>query len=55
MDEKGIMLGVIGKTRCVIPKEQKKQYMTQPGDREWATLTELYIYDRLGFAYMDYF
>ena len=32
MDEKGIMLGMIGNTRCIIPKEQKKQYMTQPGD-----------------------
>jgi hypothetical protein len=40
MDEKGVMLGMIGKSRCIIPKEQKKQYMTQPGDREWSTLTE---------------
>ena len=40
MDEKGIMLGMIGKSHCIIPKEQKKQYMTQPGDQEWATLTE---------------
>ena len=34
------MMGSIGKQKCIIPKDQKKQYFTQPGNREWVTLTE---------------
>jgi hypothetical protein len=38
MDEKGVMLGIIGKVKVIISRHEKKQYMTEPGNREWATL-----------------
>jgi RecB family endonuclease NucS len=34
IDKKGIILGMIGRTCYIIPKEQKKQYITQPGNQE---------------------
>ena len=40
MDEKGVMMGYIGKVRVIVSKHDKKIYMTQPGNREWATLIE---------------
>jgi hypothetical protein len=40
MDEKGIMMGFIGKVRVIVSKHDKKIYMTQPGNREWVSLIE---------------
>jgi len=40
MDEKGIMMGLIGKVRVIVSKYDKKIYMTQPGNREWVSLIE---------------
>jgi hypothetical protein len=34
------MLGVIGKTKVIVSKHEKKQYMTEPGNREWVLLIE---------------
>jgi hypothetical protein len=34
IDEKGVMLGFIGKVRVIVSKYDKKVYMTQPGNRE---------------------
>jgi hypothetical protein len=34
MDEKGVMLGYIGKVKVVCSKYDKKVYMTQPSNRE---------------------
>jgi hypothetical protein len=38
MDEKGVMLGFISKVRVIVSKYDKKVYMTQPGNQEWASL-----------------
>jgi hypothetical protein len=38
MDEKGVMMGYIGKVKVIVSKYDKKIYMTQPGNREWASL-----------------
>jgi hypothetical protein len=38
MDEKGIMLGLIGKTGVIVSKHEKKQYITEPRNREWVSL-----------------
>jgi len=40
MDEKGVMMGLIGKVRVIVSKYDKKIYMTQPGNREWVSLIE---------------
>ena len=40
MDEKGFMLGVIGKVKVMISRHEKKQYMTQYGNREWVSIIE---------------
>jgi len=40
MDEKGVLLGIIGKVKVIILRHEKKQYMTEPRNREWATLIE---------------
>jgi DDE superfamily endonuclease len=40
MDEKGVMMGYIGKVKVIVSKYDKKIYMTQPGNREWASLIE---------------
>jgi len=40
VDEKGLMMGFIGKVRVIISKYEKKVYMTQPGNREWVSLIE---------------
>jgi hypothetical protein len=40
MDEKGVMMGYIGKVKVIISKQEKKIYMTQPGNREWVSLIE---------------
>lgn len=40
MDEKGIMMGFIGKVKVIISKYEKKVYMVQPGNREWVSLIE---------------
>jgi len=40
MDEKGVMMGYIGKVKVIVSKYDKKAYMTQPGNREWASLIE---------------
>ena len=34
MDEKDIMIRLIGKVRVIVSKYNKKIYMTQPGNRE---------------------
>ena len=34
MDEKDIMIRLIGKVRVIVSKYKKKIYMTQPGNRE---------------------
>ena len=39
MDEKGFMMGVVGKFRVVVSKHEKA-YMTQCGNREWVSLIE---------------
>jgi cell division septum initiation protein DivIVA len=40
MDEKGVMMGVIGEEKVVISATEKgtKSYITQDGSREWSTL-----------------
>jgi hypothetical protein len=40
MDEKGAMMGVIGKLRVIVSKHEKKPKMTQDGSREWVTMVE---------------
>ena len=40
MDEKGFQQGCIGKVKVMINKYEKKQYMSQPGNREWVSLIE---------------
>jgi hypothetical protein len=40
MDEKGCMLGVIGKLRVIVSRAERKPYMTQCGNREWVSLIE---------------
>ncbi|SLM40197.1 HTH CenpB-type DNA-binding domain [Lasallia pustulata] len=40
MDEKGVAMGVIGKTKVIIPKRDIPQYMAVCGNREWVTLIE---------------
>jgi hypothetical protein len=40
MDEKGVMLGIISKTKVIVSRHEKKQYMTEPGNREWVSLIE---------------
>ena len=40
MDEKGVMMGYIGKVKVVISRHEKKIYMTQPGNREWVSVIE---------------
>jgi hypothetical protein len=40
MDEKGIMMGFIGKVKVIISKYEKKVYMVQPRNREWVSLIE---------------
>jgi hypothetical protein len=40
MDEKGMLAGLIGKVKVMISKNEKKGYMTQPGNRDWVTLIE---------------
>ena len=40
MDEKGFMQGVIGKSKVMINKYEKKAHMTQCGSREWVSLIE---------------
>ena len=40
MDEKGCMMGVIGKLRVVVSRHEQKPYMTQCGNREWVSLIE---------------
>lgn len=40
MDEKGFMQGVVGKVKVMISRHEKRQYMTQPGNREWVSTIE---------------
>jgi hypothetical protein len=40
MDEKGCAMGVIGKLKVVVSRSTKNVHLTQPGDREWASLIE---------------
>jgi hypothetical protein len=40
INEKGIMMGFIGKVKVIISKYEKKVYMIQPGNREWVSLIE---------------
>ena len=40
MDEKGCPLGVIGKTKVIVGRGERKRYMTQCGNREWVSLIE---------------
>ena len=40
IDEKGFMAGVTGKVKVMISKYEKKENVSQPGNREWVTLIE---------------
>ena len=40
MDEKGFMQGVVGKAKVMISRHEKKQHLTQPGNREWVSIIE---------------
>jgi hypothetical protein len=40
MDEKVVMLGIIGKVKVIISRHEKKQYITEPGNRQWVTPIE---------------
>lgn len=40
MDEKGCMMGVVGKVRVIVPKREKNQVLAQCGNREWVSLIE---------------
>ena len=40
MDEKGCPLSVIGKTKVIVGRSERKRYMTQCGNREWVSLIE---------------
>jgi hypothetical protein len=40
MDEKGVLMGCIGKVRVIVSKYDKKAFMTEPGSREWVSLIE---------------
>jgi hypothetical protein len=40
MDEKGVMMGYIGKVKVIVSKYDKKIYITQLGNRKWASLIE---------------
>ena len=40
MDKKGFMQGVVGKVKVIISRHEKRQYITQPGNREWVSLIE---------------
>jgi len=46
MDKKGVIIGYIGKVKVIVSKYDKKAYMTQPGNREWASLIECISLDR---------
>lgn len=39
-NKKGVMQGVAGKMKILIPKTEKNPYHTHPGKREWATSNE---------------
>ncbi len=38
MDEKGFLMGDIGKERVITSKHERKIYMTRPGNQEWVSL-----------------
>jgi hypothetical protein len=38
IDEKGAIMGVIGKLKVIVSKHEKKPKMTQDRSREWATM-----------------
>ena len=38
IDEKGFMQGVVGKFRVMISRQEKKEHMTQPSNREWVSI-----------------
>ena len=40
MDEKGVMMGASEKVKVIISKNEKRQYMTASGSREWVSLIE---------------
>ena len=40
MDEKGVMMGATEKMKIIIPKDEKRQYMTASGNQEWVSLIE---------------
>jgi hypothetical protein len=40
LDEKGVMQGVVGKSRVIIAKYEPNPRTTQSGNREWVTSTE---------------
>jgi len=40
MDEKGCMMGVVGKVRVIVPKGEKNQVLAHCGNREWVSLIE---------------
>ena len=40
MDEKGVMQEIIAKTRVIVGANDRKKYMTQPGNREWLSSIE---------------
>jgi hypothetical protein len=48
MDEKGYMMGVIGKLRVVVSRHEQKPYMTPCGNLEWVSLIEyVFLHGRL--------
>ena len=46
MDEKGFMLGVLKKVKCVISKHTIQPHTTHYGNREWVSLLKLISLDR---------
>ena len=45
MDEKDYAVGLIGKARVIISREERKGYIIQDGSREWVSILEC-IYGR---------
>jgi ribosome modulation factor len=37
MDEIGFQMGILGRTKIVIPYADKNKYLQQPGDKSWAS------------------
>ena len=40
MDEKGVMMGMIGKSKVIVSRFEKQKVQIQDESREWSTLIE---------------